>query len=169
MYGLGILHVGEETAIALARNATIPELQKANVTITKIGKAFQALSLEDLQKVPDIGPKVAQSIHDWFRESRNVKLLERFEEFGVQIERAHAAPRDSHLVGKSFVITGGLESMSRDEAKEKIRERGGEASESVSKKTDYVVVGSDPGSKYEKAKKLGIKTINEKEFIALMK
>ena len=73
------------------------------------------------------------------------------------------------MPGKTFVITGSLESMSREEAKEKIRELGGDASESVSKKTDYVVAGSEPGSKYEKGKKLGVKILNEEEFLKLIK
>jgi DNA ligase (NAD+) len=76
--------------------------------------------------------------------------------------------KNGKFAGKKFVITGGLESMSREQAKEKIRELGGDASESVSKKTDYLVAGSDPGSKYEKAKELGVKVIEEKDFLDLL-
>src|SRR5208283_4337136 len=109
--------------------------------------------------VPDIGPKVAQSIHDWFREPRNVKFMERLQGAGVEVETEPRVAKNGKLAGKTFVLTGSLSGMSREAAKEKIRELGGDAAESVSKKTDYVVAGTDPGSKYEKAKKLGVKIL----------
>jgi DNA ligase (NAD+) len=160
--------VGEETGITLARNLQFP-VSHSRIKIKDIAKVFQKLSLDDLQKAPDIGPKVAQSIHGWFHDARNRKLLERLEKAGVEVEAPIHNEKAGHLAGKTFVLTGSIESMSRDAAKEKIRALGGEASESVSKKTDYVVVGAEPGSKYEKAKKLGVKTIDEKEFLALLK
>jgi DNA ligase (NAD+) len=163
LYALGILHVGEETAALLAKNVD------HEITIKNILKKFQSLSLEDLQKMPDIGPVVAKSIYDWFHEERNTKLLERLEKAGVIVEAMPVrAPQNSKIVGKSFVLTGSLQSMSREEAKEKIRERGGDASESVSKKTDYLVAGAEPGSKYEKAKKLGVRIIGERELLKLL-
>jgi DNA ligase (NAD+) len=119
--------------------------------------------------MPDIGPVVAKSIYDWFHEERNTKLLERLEKAGVIVEAMPVrAPQNSKIVGKSFVLTGSLQSMSREEVKEKIRERGGDASESVSKKTDYLVAGAEPGSKYEKAKKLGVRIIGERELLKLL-
>jgi DNA ligase (NAD+) len=173
LYALGILHVGEETAVALARNIEFPSARARGggheIDIKNILKKFRELSLDDLQKVPDIGPKVAQSIYDWFREPRNAKLLERLEKAGVEMEMPAGVITRGKLAGQSFVITGSLESMSREEAKEKIREQGGDASESVSSKTSYLVTGSEPGSKYEKAKKLGVKVIGEEEFLALLK
>ncbi len=168
LYALGILHVGEETGITLAKSIDIPRA-RGLVEIEDILKTFEKLSEEDLQKVPDIGPKVAESIRGWFREERNRKLLERLEKAGVEVEAPAGNRARGALAGKTFVLTGTMESMSREAAKEKIRERGGEASESVGKKTDYVVVGAEPGSKYGKAKKLGVKTIDEKEFLALLK
>jgi len=101
-----------------------------------------------------------------------VKLLERFHEAGVTVE---LAPRAAHgagsgkLAGKTFVLTGSLQSMSREDAKEKIRSQGGSASESVSSKTDYLVAGSEPGSKYEKAKKLGVTILDEGEFLRMIR
>jgi DNA ligase (NAD+) len=177
LYALGILHVGEETAIALARNLEFPHAGGRDghheISIKNILKTFRELSLDDLQKIPDIGPKVAQSIYDWFHEARNAKLLERLEKAGVEIEAeprpGAGARKNEKIAGKTFVLTGSLESMSRDEAKEKIRAEGGDASESVSSKTDYLVAGNEPGSKFEKAKKLGVKVIGEKEFLALLK
>jgi DNA ligase (NAD+) len=167
LYALGILHIGEETAVALARHLTFPHAEGL-VAIKDIAKTFEKLSVEELQEIPDVGPKVAQSIYDWFHERRSVELLARLASAGVEVA---AAPRRvvGTLEGKSFVITGSLESMSREEAKEKIRALGGDPSESVSKKTSYVVVGAEPGSKYEKAKKLGVAILNEKEFLTLLK
>ncbi|MDP2598611.1 MAG: NAD-dependent DNA ligase LigA [Candidatus Liptonbacteria bacterium] len=165
IYSLGILHVGEETARLLAYHF---HHQSYEVRLRKIGDFFRGLSFEDLQKIPDVGPKVAQSIYGWFRDRRNVKLLEKLERAGVKIQSQISNLKSQKLSGKTFVLTGSMESMSRDTAKEKIRELGGEASESVSKKTDYVVVGAEPGSKYEKAKKLGVKTISEKEFLRFL-
>ena len=168
LYALGILHVGEETALLLAKNFDFPHAA-SRVAIRDIVKVFQKLTLDDLQKVPDIGPKVAQSIYDWFRESRNVKFMERLEKAGVTVTTEPRSAKSGKLAGKTFVLTGGLESMSREAAKEKIRGFGGEASESVSKRTDYIVAGSEPGSKYEKAQKLGVKIIDEKELLEMLK
>ncbi len=178
LYALGILHVGEETASVLAKNVDFgaasgkaPAGKFNEIPIKNIVKAFAGLSTDDLQKISDIGPVVAKSIHDWFRESYNMKLLDRLEKAGVQIEALPArrtSVANTAIAGKTFVLTGSLESMSREDAKEKIRELGGEASESVSRKTDYVIVGIEPGSKFDKAKKLGVKTIDEKEFLKMV-
>jgi DNA ligase (NAD+) len=175
LYALGILHVGEETAVLLAKNFEFVTIKNAKqnsstIPIKNILKVFESKSLEDLQKVPDIGPKVGQSIYEWFRTKRNIELLARLEKAGVIIEAMPARTAQSaRLAGKTFVITGSLESMSREEAKEKIRALGGDASESVSKKTDYLVAGSEPGSKFDKAQKLGVTVINEGEFLKLLK
>jgi DNA ligase (NAD+) len=130
---------------------------------------FAALSLEDLQTAPDIGPKVAESIYHWFREKRSADLLARLEKAGVTVEAMPArSAASARLAGKTFVITGSLESMDRESAKERIRAQGGDASESVSKKTSYLVAGAEPGSKYDKAQELGVKIIDEKEFLKLL-
>ena len=162
IFSLGILHVGEETANLLAQ--TISNLKSQISNPIDSVKTFENLSLERLQQIRDIGPKVAQSIYDWFRDKRNEKFLEKLDKVGVQILASHISHLASKLKGLSFVLTGTLESMSREEAKEKIRALGGDVSESVSKKTSYVVFGKEPGSKLEKAKKLGVKVLNESEF-----
>jgi len=167
LYALGILHVGEETAILLAKNFDFPH-ERGEVAIKDILKLFEKVSVDDLQKVPDIGPKVAQSIYGWFREARNVRFLERLQKAGVKVEAAPKSATKGKLAGKTFVFTGSLESISREAAKEKVRMLGGEASESVSKETSYVVAGAEPGSKYEKAKKLGVKILDEKEFLGMI-
>lgn len=156
IYALGIPQVGEETAIRLAERF---------VTIAK----FMAASPEDLQEVPDIGPRVAGAIAEFFKEKEHQELVQALLGNGVRIRRKKQEARRKTLAGKVFVLTGTLSSLSRDEAKEKIRELGGDVSESVSKKTDYVIVGEQPGSKAEKAKKLGVNMVNEKEFLALLR
>lgn len=166
LYALGILHVGEETAAALARaiaNYQIPISKPAQAL-----NAFKKLSLEDLQLIPDIGPKVGQSIHGWFRDARHGRLLGRFEKAGVRILSDKRQAVSNKLAGKTFVLTGTLQSLSREAAKEKIRALGGDVSESVSKKTSYLVAGSDPGLKYGKAEELGVKILEEKEFLEML-
>jgi len=166
IYALGIRNVGEETAIDLAKHFE---------TLKKIKDA----KLEDFEKILDIGPVVARSIFEWFHEKpfgsaqggENLKFLEKLEKkvkiTNPRLRQGFAG--QAKLAGKTFVLTGTLETITRDDAKAKIRELGGDASESVSLKTDYVVVGSEPGSKAEKAKKLGVKILNEQEFIKLIK
>ncbi len=170
LYALGILHVGEETAALLAKYIdTNHKPQTTNYKIKDILKAFMGTAPEDLQTIPDIGPKVSESIHAWFRDPRNVKLLEKLEASGITLSPSRPVPHASRLPGRSFVLTGTLSSLSREEAKERIRALGGDVSESVGKKTSYVVVGAEPGSKYEQAKQLGVKILNEKEFLELIR
>ncbi len=167
LYSLGILHIGEETAIALARNFQLSN-NNHQATIKEITDYFKKRSLDDLQQVPDIGPKVAQSVYDWFHEIRNIDFLHRLEKAGIVIAAEARSVSNAKFAGKTFVVTGSLESLSREVAKEKIRALGGDPSESVSKKTDYVVVGSNPGSKYEKAKRLGVTILDENDFLKLL-
>jgi DNA ligase (NAD+) len=165
IYALGILHVGEETANLLAQKIK----DRNKIKIKELINFYKNLSLEDLQQIPDIGPKVAQSIFDWFHNEKNIKFLEKLEKVGVEIEIPKLESKSSKLKAKSFVLTGTLESMSREQAKEKIRSLGGDISESVSKNTGFVIVGAEPGSKLKKAKELGVKTITEKEFLEILK
>lgn len=154
IYSLGILHVGEQTADDLAQQfGSLEKLMDA--------------SLDDINNIENIGPVVAQSVYDFFRKKENVKFIQKLMKNGVKIH--HEYKKAGKLTGKTFVITGTLESMSRDEAKEKIKSLGGKITESVSKETDYVVVGSDPGSKYDKALKLGITILDEKKFLGIIK
>ncbi|XOB41948.1 MAG: NAD-dependent DNA ligase LigA [Candidatus Nealsonbacteria bacterium] len=155
IYALGIRNVGEETSMDLADYfGSVEKLKKAN--------------LRDLEKVMDIGPVVAKSIYDWFSQKSNLEFLEKLKKVGIRIENPKIKTKDLKLKGKVFVLTGSLETMGREESKEEIRLLGGEISESVSKKTDFLVVGKEPGSKFEKAKNLGVKTIEEKEFLKLI-
>ena len=155
IYALGIRNIGEETAMDLA---------KYFGSIKKVKSA----KLEDFDKILNIGPVVAKSVYKWFQEQDNLKFLEKLEK-KIKIISYKLQTTNYKLSGKSFVLTGSLESMSRDEAKQKIRELGGDISESVSSKTNYVIVGRDPGSKADKAQKLGIKIITENEFAKMIK
>ena len=156
IYALGIPGVGEETAQDLAEHfGSLDKLKKA--------------TLEELVAIKDIGPETANSIYSFFREKRNLLLLKRLFKAGVKIISPPKTKISKTLEGKTFVFTGGLKRFTRAEAKEKVRQLGGEVSESVSKKTDFVVVGENPGSKLQKAKKLGVKTISEEEFLELLK
>jgi DNA ligase (NAD+) len=156
IYALGIRDVGEATAQTLAQFfGDIDALMDA--------------SEEQLQEAEDVGPIVAQSIATFFRQQHNREVIAKLRGAGVHwprqaAKRAAALP----LAGKTFVITGALESMSRDEAKEKLQALGAKVSGSVSKKTDYVIVGADPGSKYDKARELGIEILDEAAFLKLV-
>jgi len=176
LYALGILHVGEETAQLLAQQLVhdtnmrigTNDTNKYKLTIKNIAAIACAWRLEDLQQVPDIGPKVSQSIYNWFHDKRNIALLEKLQRAGVKITNDKLQMANQKLSGKVFVLTGTLTSMTREQAKQKIRELGGDISESVSRNTDFVVAGEHPGSKYDNAKKLGVAILDEKRFIAFI-
>lgn len=153
---LSIPQVGEETAILLAQNFK---------TIDDIAEASE----EDLAAINGIGPIVAGEIHSWFKDKENKKLVAALKKH-IHIEALRQAQGEKlPLFGKTFVLTGGMESMSRDEAKEKIRALGGSVSGSVSKKTDYVVAGDEAGSKLDRAQDLGVDILSEEEFLKLLK
>lgn len=150
---LGILHVGEETARDLAAH------------FGTVGK-LAAAEREELLRIPNIGTVVAESVYSWFRDAHSRVFLQKLLK-NVKVKRVEV-PQSGKFSGQTFVLTGSLASMSRDVAKEKIRALGGDIAESVSRKTTYVVAGSDPGSKLDKAKKLGVKVLNEREFLKLI-
>jgi DNA ligase (NAD+) len=154
IYALGILHVGEETARVLAQHFH-------NID------ALASASEEELTAVEDVGPVVAHSIVGWFDRPYHKNILKKFEKAGVRIIEDKGIIKGK-LFGQTFVITGTLDSMSREEAGQKIRNLGGKVSSSVSKETSYVLAGSGPGSKYDKAKKLGIPIVNEARFLEMI-
>jgi DNA ligase (NAD+) len=126
--------------------------------------------VDDLVSVEEIGPEIAQSVHDWFHDSSNRKLLDRLAAAGVRMEDPEPeAPPEGPLSGTTIVITGGLESMSRSEAERAAQEAGARVASGVSKKTDFVVVGENPGSKHERAVQLGVETIDEDAFLERLK
>lgn len=151
LIGLGIRHVGEESAIELAKHfGSIENIKKA--------------SAEEIENMYDFGGIMAKSIYEWFRDPNNLDMLEKFGKAGVKPSGAKKIPKKQVLEEKSVVLTGSLSGLTRQEAKAKIRELGGKSSSAVSKNTDLVVAGENAGLKLDKAKKLGIKIINEDEF-----
>jgi len=158
LYALGIREVGEATAAVLA---------------SSFGKLESIISAteEELQQVPDVGPVVASRIHSFFAEKHNRTIIERLIKAGVHWDEKAAviSKSDGTLAGKTFVLTGTLPSMTRDEAKERIEAQGGKISGSVSKKTNFVIAGDSPGSKLRKAESLGVAIIDEEGLMQLLK
>ncbi len=153
LVGLNIPHVGAHVAQVLTR--AFPSID-----------ALAAASVEELLAVEEIGPEIAQSVHGWFRDDENATLLEKLRKAGIRMkEEAPAASAAGPLSGKTIVITGGLQSFSRDEAIALAEAAGARVASGVSKKTDFVVVGESPGSKYDRALQLGVEAIDEREFL----
>jgi DNA ligase (NAD+) len=154
LYALGIRHVGETTAEDLAHR------------FSRLDDFFH-LSEEDLREVEGIGPEVSASVYQFFRDKKNKGSIERLKRAGVTVIEPKGKVKGK-FVGKTFVFTGALKSFGRDEARNIVESLGGMTASSVSKKVDFVVVGEDPGSKFDKAKELGIKTLTEEEFKKLI-
>ena len=154
LWALGILHVGEETARDLASNfGTLEKLEK--------------ITTDDLNEIENIGPAVSNSVYEYFHDKNNLAFIEKLKKNGVIIEKVEKQ-KAGKFSGQTFVLTGSLSTMSRELAKEKIINLGGKVSGSVSSKTSYVLVGEDPGSKFTEAQKLGVKIINEAEFLKMI-
>jgi DNA ligase (NAD+) len=154
VFALGIRHVGGEIAGILADHFG---------SINALARAEQ----EDLEKIPAVGPRIAESVYQWFRDGANVRVLEKLRQAGVRM--AEEAPPTGPLAGQSFVVTGTLASMPRSLAEELIRGLGGATSDSVTKKTDYLVAGEAPGSKLQKAQQYGTKLLTERELLDLLR
>ncbi|HMB33330.1 MAG TPA: NAD-dependent DNA ligase LigA [Methylomirabilota bacterium] len=153
--GLGIRMIGERAAQLLAaRFGTMDRLERA--------------SAEEISEIPGIGPKIAESTARFFQEARNRKTIARLRDVGLDLTEAGVSDTPGPLTGKALVLTGGLKSLTRDEAKDAILRLGGRVTGSVSKKTDYVVVGEDAGSKADDARRLGVPTLDEAQFLAMI-
>ncbi|MGF1495102.1 MAG: NAD-dependent DNA ligase LigA [Microcoleaceae cyanobacterium] len=162
LYGLGIRHVGSVNAEVLTQNFNS-------------GQQLVAATPETIAAIHGIGPEIAQSVHQWFQVEANQGLINRLQELGLQLSREPLAPTDSDpkqsdktLTGKTFVITGTLPTLKREEAKKLIEQAGGKVTGSVSSKTDYLLVGEEAGSKLDKAKTLGIALLSEPELLAML-
>lgn len=157
LFGLGIRFVGERAAQLLARHYR---------SLAALGRATAG----EMQAIHEIGPVVATSVREWFEQPANQELVQRLREAGLRTEDETPADEEAAqaLAGRQFVLTGSLEGLSRDEAKALVEARGGRVTSSVSKKTDFVVVGSEAGSKLDKARELGLKLLTEKEFRDLL-
>lgn len=155
LYALGIREVGEATAATLARHFG---------SLNRIMSASE----DELMAVPDVGPVVAAQIRAFFRQPHNLEVIDKLKKAGVHWEEGEPQQGPKPLEGETFVLTGALDSMTREEAKERLEALGAKVSSSVSRKTSYVVVGHDPGSKYDKAKALGVPTLDEAAFLDLL-
>ena len=152
---LSIRHVGKETAeLIIGEFPTIDALENASV--------------EDLANIEGVGEKIAQSVYAYFHNNQNLEMVKEFEKYGLNFESNATAPKTDELAGKTFVLTGTLSSMTRDEATEKIKQMGGKTSSSVSKKTSFVVAGENAGSKLDKAQNLGVIILNEDDFLKMI-
>jgi len=155
IFGLGVRHVGVRAARILAENFS---------SVDTIAEK----TAEELQLVPEIGPVMAKSIYNFFRKKENLKVIDKLKDAGVKTAERQKIKKETKFSGKIFVFTGTLSKFSREEAQGIVISLGGEASSSVSKNTDFVVSGQDAGSKLEKAKKLGVKIIDEEEFAKMI-
>jgi DNA ligase (NAD+) len=155
IFALGIRHVGSEMADRLAEHVGSID-------------ALAAASVEELESVPTVGPKIAQSVRAYFDDEDNRRIIEKLRQAGVRLAEERAAREEGPLHGLTFVVTGTLSSSTREDAEAKVRELGGSAASSVTRKTDYVVVGENPGSKAQKAQEYGTKTLTEEQFLAML-
>lgn len=155
IFALGILHVGRTAAARLAERYE---------SLAQIAAAPQ----EELQQIPDIGPKIAASLRHYFDRPESRDLLQRLEQAGIVTTRSEGPPADTRLAGLTFVFTGALERMTREQAEALVTRLGGRASSSVSSRTDYVVAGPGAGSKLEKARQLGVRVLSEAEFLDMI-
>ncbi|MBI3986617.1 MAG: NAD-dependent DNA ligase LigA, partial [Lentisphaerae bacterium] len=156
LFALGIRHVGVKIA------------QTLELHFDDIHSLMEATP-EQLQSIPDLGPVVAQSIVDFFHIPRNRDIVNRLEKAGINLKRkSDSRPAGADLAGKTFVLTGTLSTLDRAAAEEKIRRLGGQISSSVSRKTSHVVAGESPGSKLDKARKLGVSVLDEAAFLKMI-
>ena len=156
LFALGIRHVGSSVAQLI-----VNELRSM--------EAVMSASFEELQGIQGVGPRIAESLHRFVEDKHNLKIIERLKKAGLQFgEQRRRVVKQSPVTGKTLVLTGMLSTMTRDQAKQKIEELGGHVASSVSARTDFVVVGAEAGSKLDKAKKLGVQTLDEDEFLKLV-
>ena len=154
---LGIKYIGTETAELLA-------------SFAKDIKTLKNITREELINIDGIGDKVAQSVIEYFEDQNNLEEIELLLSYGVSLQKPKEKKKTGHVFeDKVFVLTGSLKNYSRTQACGLIKEKGGKISGSVSPNTDYVLAGEDPGSKYDKAKKLGIEILSEEEFVSMLK
>ena len=155
LFALGIPEVGETTAANLAGHFSDLE-------------SLAAASREELEEIPDVGPVVAQHVHDFFRQQENRDVISALVGIGVHWPQQPSLVDNRRLEGQTFVLTGSMETMTRDEARERIENAGGKVTSSVSRKTNFVVAGQDPGSKLKKAEELEVPVIDESGLLELL-
>ena len=164
LFALGIRHIGRETAELLSRRILWDDTGAADISPARIGEVLSKLSADELFKIDGIGQAVAASLAEWMSEADNRALLHKMENGGVRCILPQSSGIAQIFEGKTFVITGTLPTLGREDAKAMIKDRGGKVSSAVSKKTDFLLLGADAGSKLDDAVKFGTKTVSEEEF-----
>jgi DNA ligase (NAD+) len=171
IYSLGIAHVGEVSAQYLASmfyDNRSNNLKEKEVEVDELISFFKNIKKEELLNVDDFGPVIANSVYDYFNDEHNTDILLKLKRLGVKLFVKDNKSKKKSLNNKKFVITGTLISLTREQAKDKIKEGGGRVLSSVSKELDYLIAGNKPGSKYDKAKELGVKIISENDFLKII-
>lgn len=167
---LGITHIGAESAYILAKELIKNQkIENRNQKIEDLVEFYQNKTLEELQNIDNIGEKMAESVYNFFRNEHNLKMLNGFIEVNIEIIFDEISASNINILNKIFVFTGTLPTLDRNKAKEMVKKLGGNISESVSKNTNYLIAGESAGSKLKKAMELGVKILNEEEFLELIK
>ncbi len=174
IFALGIRHVGEESATSLSEylQLIINNPQKKQISVDFFVKKIRKISLIDLESINDFGPALSKSLISFFQDEHNLKILEKLNNFNIKLifrEKKQGLDLNNKVFSKSFVLTGTLDSLTRDRAKAKIKELGGKVFSSINKDLDYLVLGSNPGTKHKKAQDLKVKILNESDFLDLIK
>ncbi len=170
LFSLGIRYLGEQSSFDFAKHIvqhTNLKDEEEPLTVYKVFESIRNLSLEEINNIEGIGTKMGETIYAWFREDQNVNFLRKLHSIGIEFEKYNPRKKGK-FEGKSFVLTGTLSSMTRDQAKNLIKEEGGKIHSSVSSNTDFVVAGESAGSKLKKAEELGIKILTEEDFKNLL-
>ncbi|MFA7277619.1 MAG: NAD-dependent DNA ligase LigA [Candidatus Gracilibacteria bacterium] len=167
IYALGIRYLGEQGSSELAQYILGRENHPTHYSIEKFLHFIKKLSIEELNNLEGIGEKVATSLYDYFQNAKHIELIEKLAHHGIEIEIA-TPKKQTPVLGKSFVLTGTLSQMSRNEAKDRIKSLGGKVLSAITHDTNFLVVGEDPGSKVKKATELGVKLLSEEEFLKMM-
>lgn len=166
LFALGIRYLGEQGSYDFAK-FLVQKSSKPDFSIQNLIDSTQNFEIDELINVDGIGEKMGETLYAWFRDSSNIKYLQKLQNAGINLT-SESLQSNGHLAGKSFVLTGTLISMTRDQAKDLIKQNSGKVSSSVSKETDYLVVGDSPGSKFKKAQELGVTILDEPAFKTLL-
>lgn len=166
LYALGIRHIGEGTSQDLSKFITLHLKKNQNISPTDIFDVMKDISQEEINGIDGFGDIVAESVYDYFNNEKSRHFFEKLTSVGIQIE-PDIATKTTPLTGKKIVITGTLQTMAREEAKDRIKRAGGISQSDVSAQTDFLLCGENPGSKFKRAKELGVRILNEQEFISL--
>lgn len=167
LFAMGIRYLGEQSSYDLARFIVVNHKSKEKFSIHDLISDMKSLSIEEIKNVDGIGDKIGATLHEWFNNEKNRKYLEKLEKININFT-INSLKSSGNLAGKSFVITGTLSNYTREQAKDLIKKSGGKIHSSITKDTNFLVVGDSPGSKLKKARQLGVKLLTETEFTGML-